>query len=156
VKWSLIFIIVSLLFGCRSAGNNQPVNLRWGIGDDFDLPARFESVCGEDERRCGDTHIDDFGAHTSVSFERFETAMEADAALQRERGRAGFTLRSGPIKNQLGEQVGEKWLILIDSKRTSGEAVREYSLLWTRGTRFAQIWSESFEAIERYELNRGL
>lgn len=132
------------------------MNSRWGIGDDFDLPALFESVCVEDAKKCGDTHIHDFGAHISVSFERFETSTEADAVLQRERGRATLILRSGPIKDQQGEQVGEKYLVSIDSKLTSGEAVRQYSLLWTRGTRFAQIWSESIKAIESYELDGGL
>ncbi|MFZ1701894.1 MAG: hypothetical protein WBO10_05335 [Pyrinomonadaceae bacterium] len=152
---SILVILLALLFSCCYSTEDIG-NVRWGIGDDFDLPRMFESVCKDDPNKCGDTHIDYFDAHMSVSFTRFETNDQANQALLKEVQKATTVDRSGPVNNGLKERVGHKFLMTIDSTLTSGDSVRQYSLAWTRGSRLTQIWSESMAAVLEYEEDRGL
>ena len=135
-----------------STTSDPETNKLWGDGEDADLPALFESVCVEDQRQCGGTHIDLDGHFILVDFQRFESLTRAQEELKTQAKKAGKILRTGSIKDQTGQIVGQK--LVIKSTKDSGEM--GFSLLWTRGARFAQIRSESIEGIERYESDRGL
>jgi len=135
-----------------STASDQKTNRLWGEGEDADLPAIFEAVCDDDPDRCGNTHIDLDEHFISVKFERFESPASAQEKVKAEARKAGKTLRTGSIKDQTGQIVGQK--VIIQAKLDGGQTA--FLMLWTRGSRFAQIRSDSIEGIEKYEKDRGL
>lgn len=150
----LILTLFILCAGCHSIDYREhpvPPDF-WGKGEDRDLPSMFESVCVPKASRCGDTHFSFEDEAIAISYIQFNSQEEAIRELSEVAENTTKVIRKGSVRNENGIVVGEKIVVLGKMK----DVRDSYYLLWTRGSRFAKLYSESLVTIEKYEAARGL
>ncbi len=129
----------------------------YGKGENSDIPNSFEAVevdkNGKETGKGGSTHFEFVNEEVGINFQIYESSEIALKQLNQTIEKADKVIRKSVIKNNKGEEVGQKAL-LIQTTETEGR--RYYSLVWTRNSRLASLSGDSLKAIEAYENDRKL
>lgn len=129
----------------------------WGEGENSDIPRDFEAVSvnknGKEDGKGGDTHFDFLDDEVGVSYQVYDSSEIALQQLNKSIETSEKVIRKGSIKNEKGEEIGQKAVIVTKSKFNKSNY---YALTWTRNSRFTILSGDSLKTIEAYEKDRKL
>ncbi len=168
MKIVILILLISILSACQKVSDNQQYYSYYredgmlkeefyGEGENSDIPRVFEAVSvdenGRDNGKGGDTHFHFLDEEVSIGYQIYDSPETALKQLKMSVEKAHNIIRKGIIKNEAGEEVGQKVLLIEKSEFKENEYHR---LIWTRNSRFTKLSGRSLKVIEAYEKDRKL
>jgi hypothetical protein len=171
MKVVILILLISILSACQNGNMNLSRSnsqehysyyredglMRdefWREGEASDLPKNFEAVSVDENGKetGGDTHFHFLDEEVGISYQIYDSSEIALNHLNQSGKKAYKIIRKGAIRNDKGEEIGQKVLFVEKSEATKNE----YSLVWTKKSRFTILSSSSLKSVEAYEKDRKL